>query len=213
MTLVKSILTVLNTMESGDSIRTVKLGLISCLLLVVTLMSGCEGDNKDAAQNNTSNVTEPLSSQAWVDPKAARIDTLKARLFDDPNSELLLSDLGDAYFESQRFQEAIPIYEKAATINPQNPDVLNDLGLSYYYTGKAEQGLDTVNRAIEVDPAYKFAWLSKGFILTSLGKHDEAITSLNKVKELDPGGPQSRTADDFLKEIEISLNRGTEGSD
>ncbi len=208
MTLVKSTLTTLNTMESGDSIRTVKLGLISCLLLVVTLMWGCEGDNKDAAQNSASNVTEPLSSQAWVDHKAARIDTLKAKLFDDPNSELLLSVLGDAYFESQRYQEAIPIYERAVTINPQNPDVLNDLGLSYYYTGKAELAIDTVNRAIEADPAYKFAWLSKGFILTSLGKHDEAITSLNKVKELDPGGPQSRTADDFLKEIEISLNQG-----
>ena len=209
MTLVKSTSTMLNTMKSGDSIRTVKLGLVSCLLLVVTLMWGCESDT---AQNSTSNVTEPLSSQKWVDPKAARIDTLKAGLFDDPNNELLLSDLGDAYFESQRYQEAIQIYEKAVTINPQNPDVLNDLALSYYYTGKIEQGLDTVNRAIEADPAYKYAWLTKGFILTSQGKHDEAVTSLNKVKELDPGGPLSRTADDFLKEIEISLNRGTEGS-
>jgi tetratricopeptide (TPR) repeat protein len=183
------------------------------MVLVVTLMNGCEGGNKDAAKNSTSNVTEPLSSQAWVDPKAARIDTLKAKLFDDPNNELLLSDLGDAYFESQRFQEAIPIYEKAATINPQNPDVLNDLALSYYYTGKREQALDTVNRAIEADPAYKYAWLTKGFILTSLGIHDEAITSLNKVKELDPGGPLSKSADDFLREIEISLNREAEGTD
>ena len=210
MTLVKPTLTILNTMKSIDSIRTVKLSLISCLLLVVTLMWGCEGD-KDAAQNSTSNVTEPLSSQAWVDPKAARIDTLKAKLFDDPNSELLLSDLGDAYFESQRFQEAILIYEKAATINPQNPDVLNDLALSYHYTGETEQALNALNRAIEADPAYKYAWLSKGFILSSLGKYEEAITSLDKVKELDPGGPLSRSADDFLKEIEISLNRKAEG--
>jgi tetratricopeptide (TPR) repeat protein len=177
------------------------------------MMNGCEGGNKDTAQNSTFNVTEPLSSQAWADPQAARIDNLKAKLFDDPNNELLLSNLGDAYFESQRFQEAIPIYEKAATINPKNPDVLNDLGLSYYYTGKTELAIDTVNRAIEADPAYKYAWLSKGFILSSQGKYDEAKIPLNKVKELDPGGPLSRSADDFLKEIEISLNRGTEGSD
>ena len=196
--------------------RTVKLVLLPCLLLTSVLLNGC-GDGSGESAGNTasdsSSVAGAPGQGALVDPAAARIDSLKASLFDDPENPQLLSDLGDAFFESQRYQEAIPVYEKAVSIHPANPDILNDLGLSYFYIGDQEKGLDTINRAIAADPVYKHAWLSKGFMLSSLGRHDEAITTLNKVKELDAGGPLAKAADDFLREMEGSLDQGTVGSD
>ena len=197
--------------------RTVKPVLIPLFLLTSVLLNGCgDGSGENAAGNaatDSSGVAESLDIQTRVDPAAARIDSLKASLFDDPENTELLSDLGDAFFESQRYQEAIPVYEKAVSIHPANPDMLNDLGLSYFYIGDQEKGLDTINRAIAADPVYKHAWLSKGFMLSSLGRHDEAITTLNKVKELDAGGPLAKAADDFLREMEGSLDQGTVGSD
>ena len=185
--------------------------IVSCLLLAVTLMTGCEGDDKDARKNKVSQPLKPLTGQEWRPSSAARIDALKAELVKDPDSEALLSQLGDVYFESRRFQEAIPVYEQAAIINPKNADVLNDLGLSYFYIGKTEQALDAVNRATEADPTYKHAWLSTGFILMSSGRPAEAIAPLNKVMELDPGGQLAKTAGEFLQQIETGLGQGTKG--
>lgn len=178
----------------------------------MALIGGCEGGG-EGTEGVTSKGQGPAGTTASVDYNSSRIETLKSRLFDDPDNEQLLSELGDVFFESQRFPEAIPTYEKAVAINPQNHDVLNDLGLSYFYIGETEKALDSINKAIGADPTFKHAWLSKGFMLKAVGNYDEAVVSLNKVKELDTDGTLAMAADNFLKEIETSLNIGAKGSD
>jgi tetratricopeptide (TPR) repeat protein len=145
--------------------------------------------------------------------KADQIEAVKAALFDDPENPQLLAALGDSYFEAQRFQEAIPVYEKVLKINEKDVDTLNDLGLAYFYTGNPDSALSTLNKATSSAPDYKFAWLSTGYILVSLGRYDEAVAPLTKAKELDPAGTVGKEAANFLNKIEqLKAQKATQNS-
>ncbi|MEE8328303.1 MAG: tetratricopeptide repeat protein, partial [Thermodesulfovibrionia bacterium] len=97
-----------------------------------------------------------------------------------------LAILGDRYFESNRFQDAIDIYERVLKLNPDDVDTYNDLGLALHYIGKSDRAIDTLTRGTEVNPSFQRMWLSLGFVLTATGKNDEAKEALKKAFELDP---------------------------
>jgi tetratricopeptide (TPR) repeat protein len=130
--------------------------------------------------------------------KPAEIDQLKAKLASNPEDFDTLSALGDLYFESSRYLEAIQTYDKALGVNPVCADCLNDKGLALFYSGDPSSALVSFDRAIAMAPAYTRAWLSKGYVLVSIGRYQEAIVPLNKVKELDSNGRLAAEADKFL---------------
>jgi len=169
------------------------------VILAAAFLLGCEGENKGASAPVQQ--TQP-SMQATMPNQDTAIEMLKIRLFDDPDNNELLATLGDTYFEQRRFKEAIPVYERAVTLNPKNYDALNDLGLAYYYTGSVESALESLNKSVAANPDYKFARLSQGFILLSLGSYDEAEAALRKAQELDPNGNVGVEAGRMLKKVE-----------
>jgi len=169
------------------------------LLAATFFLLGCEGGN-----NGTSAPVQQAqpSMQASMPNQDTAIEMLKIRLFDDPENGELLAKLGDAYFEQRRFDEAIPIYERAVLFNPKDYDALNDLGLSYHYTGNTEAALTALDKSAAANPNYKFARLSKGYILLSLGRYDEAEAPLRKAQELDPNGGVGEEAGKMLMQVE-----------
>ena len=170
-------------------------------LLIMLFLTACDGNKKSPDQEG---LKEFDTSSIQADQ---RIETLKSQLFDSPEDFELLSALGDAYFESQRYIEAIKIYEKAIKIDPKSADSLNDLALSQFYTGSNEAALASATKAVEVDSSYKHGWLTKGFILMTLGRLDEAAVALKKVRELDLGGRLAEEADNFLNQIELAKGK------
>jgi len=182
-----------------------KLSALSGALVTAIILSGCEGGNEANSTMAPAPAQQSVPASAPhpdVMSKSAQIEAVKAALFDDPENPQLLAALGDSYFEAQRFQEAIPVYEKAIKANAKDVDTLNDLALAYFYTGNPDAALTTLEKATGSVPEYKFAWLSTGYILISIGRYDEAIPPLHKAKELDPSGTVGIEADNFLKKIE-----------
>ncbi len=171
------------------------------LLVVFSLFLLLVGCDKGEGEKATEDVQEWTGKGAQTEEK--RIESLKASLYENPDNFELLSALGDAYFESAKYKEAIAEYDKALKINPKDADCLNDKGLAYFYLGNSEAALEVIDKAIKVDPTYKHAWLSKGYMLLSLGKYVEAEVPFKKVKELDPLGPLGADADNFLAKIDV----------
>lgn len=101
----------------------------------------------------------------------------------DPQS---LASLGDEYFESSNYKQAIEIYKKALEINPDDIDTLNDLGLAYHYTGNSDLAEEVLIKGTEIAPEFQRIWLTLGFVLKSVGKNDEARSVLQKVVEMGP---------------------------
>ncbi len=163
-----------------------------CALLILLSLIAC--DDKATQPAAQAQQFPQFDSFQTTSP----IDQLKARLAVNPNDFATLSELGDLYFESAQYFEAIQTYDRAIAVNPMCADCLNDKGLSLFYLGDVNAALESFDKAIAVAPEFPHAWLSKGFVLVSAGRYEEAIPVLNKVKELDTTGRLAQTADEFI---------------
>ncbi|MCS7036469.1 MAG: tetratricopeptide repeat protein [Saprospiraceae bacterium] len=68
----------------------------------------------------------------------------------DPETARLL---GVAYGVQERAQEALPWFQKAVEMAPDNPSYLFDLGTAYYLAGDKVKGEAYRKRAVELDPS------------------------------------------------------------
>jgi tetratricopeptide (TPR) repeat protein len=118
--------------------------------------------------------------------------------------------LGNLYFDAERFSEAATWYQEAFTLDPRNPDVSTDLGVSYYYSNQPDKALEQFDRSLEVAPLHVKTLLNQGIVL-AFGKRDldGATASWQKVVEAAPAGsPEGIAAQRALD----SLNAAHDGS-
>ncbi len=111
---------------------------------------------------------------------------------------IALASLGDRYFESNNFQQAIKIYEKVLELNPNDVDTYNDLGLALHYTGQSFAAVETLRKGVNVVPTYQRIWLSLGFVLASSNRSEEAKPALQKAVDLDPQSTMGQEAQRIL---------------
>lgn len=74
----------------------------------------------------------------------------------------LQSDLDAAaeHVAHDRFDDALPIYERLLEDYPNDPDVLNDAGITYYHLDRPDQAIACLERALENDPGYEGAFFN-----------------------------------------------------
>jgi tetratricopeptide (TPR) repeat protein len=116
----------------------------------------------------------------------------------DPQS---LARLGDEYFESSNYKQAIEIYKNVLDNNPSDVDTYNDLGLAYHYTGNSDLAEEVLMKGIEADPEFQRIWLTLGYVLKSTGKNEEARSVLQKTVDMGPANEIGQEAIRMLGEI------------
>lgn len=116
----------------------------------------------------------------------------------DTSDPVALASLGDKYFESNNFLQAIKVYEKALELNPNDVDTYNDLGLAFHYTGNTDSAIETLQKGTEAVPSFQRIWLSLGFVLASSGRNVEARPALQKAVELNPTSTVGQEAQRIL---------------
>ena len=110
--------------------------------------------------------------------------------------------LGNVYFDAERWDDAIKWYEKALELDPKNADASTDLGVSYYYSNKPDQALAQFEKSLAISPTHTKTLLNKGIVL-AFGKQDlkAAATEWQKVVELAPDSPEGQAARRALEGI------------
>ncbi len=174
--------------------RILHLSICGLTFLVLITVSSCSREETTADKPAAVMTSGPLIDSNF---KGTALSELELDT-NDPNS---LATLGDKYFESNQYAQAIEIYEKVIKLNPNDVDTYNDLGLAYFYTGRANIAVDRLKRGTEVVPSYQRVWLSLGFILLSEGRKDEAKPVLQRAAELDPESTVGREAKRMLQQI------------
>ena len=124
-----------------------------------------------------------------------RVQALMTIVENDPNNASAQAQLGNVYFDAERWSDAISWYERSLKIDPNNPDVSTDLGVSYYYTNRADEALKQFDRSLQIDPKHTKTMLNKGIVL-AFGKEDleAAAVEWKKVVELAPDSPEGQAA-------------------
>jgi len=143
----------------------------------------------------------------------ARVQSLQTILTSDPKNAGALVQLGNTYFDAQRYPDAIKYYEQALEITPNNVDASTDLGVSYYYSNRADDALKQFETSLKIDPKHSKTLLNKGIVL-AFGKQDldGAAAVWNDVVKLAPGSLEAEAAARGLEGISASRGRGGAGA-
>ncbi|MFQ5464492.1 MAG: tetratricopeptide repeat protein [Thermodesulfobacteriota bacterium] len=130
------------------------------------------------------------------------IEDLKAQLAEKPDDPDLVAQLGHAYFEQKRFDEASEYYKKTIELTGGNADMYNDLGLSMHYQGNSAGGLGYIDKGIKENPYNQRIWLTKGFLLAyGMDDIEGARKAWEKAAALDPTSQIGKAAADYLSQV------------
>jgi cytochrome c-type biogenesis protein CcmH/NrfG len=112
-------------------------------------------------------------------------------------------DLGNLYFDAERYGDAITWYEDALKINPSDPNVSTDLGVAYYYTNQPDKAVAQFERSLAVDPKHTKTLLNLG-IVKAFGKQDlaGAAEAWRQVVALAPNSPEGQAAKKALEGLQ-----------
>lgn len=124
--------------------------------------------------------------------RAAALKVTADRNLNDADARV---QLGNLYFDAERYAEAIQWYDAALKVDPKNINASTDLGIAYYYTNKPDLALAQFEKSLAIDPKHSKTLLNVG-IVRAFGKEDleGAAQAWQKVLELAPDSPEAAVA-------------------
>ena len=129
----------------------------------------------------------------------ARAAALKATADKNPSDAETRVQLGNLYFDAERYEDATRWYEAALGIDPKNVNASTDLGITYYYSNKPDAALAQFERSLAIDPTHSKTLLNVG-IVRAFAKEDltGAAKAWERVLEVAPNSPEARAAKQAL---------------
>jgi len=111
--------------------------------------------------------------------------------------------LGLDYQKRELTDEAIFLYEKALSLNPQYADAAdahNNLGLCYVDKGMMDEAIKQFELAIQISPYYLPSHTNLGFIYVQLEKYSQALEEFNAILKIDPHNEMAYSMSVFCQE-------------
>jgi tetratricopeptide (TPR) repeat protein len=108
--------------------------------------------------------------------------------------------LGNLYFDAERYTDAIKWYEAAYALKPDDANVSTDLGVAYYYINQPDRAIAQLERSLSVDPKHTKTLLNLG-IVKAFGKQDldGAAQAWQQVVAIAPTSPEGQAASKALE--------------
>ncbi len=130
--------------------------------------------------------TAMVSQQSQKMVIEEKIATYKSILANNPTSIRALVELGDIYFDSGRYKEAIPIFLKASAVGAATVHVENDLGLLYLNINEYDLAIERFQNALDVDPSHVDSLFYIGVIHQYNGDAEMAEKVFEKILAANP---------------------------
>ena len=132
----------------------------------------------------------------------AKIDVLRKRAADNPRDAVVRAEIGNAYFDGERYPEAITWYEASLGLDAKNVDVSTDLGVSYYYANQADRALAQFERSLQIAPKHTKTMLNIG-VVRAFGKQDltGAASIWQQVVDIAPESAEGRAAKRMIEAV------------
>ena len=136
--------------------------------LAVGLLAGILGPKMFGSRPAGTKVV-PAGSPPPVQMPSAdytlKINELTRVLEQNPNNVAVLVQLGNTYFDANKYPESIAAYEKALALKPGNPDVLTDLGVMYRRNGQSDEAVLRFQEAVRSSPTHLQSRFNLGIVL------------------------------------------------
>ncbi len=174
-------------------------------VLCFFLLSGCTKSRENKIGSALPPIQSPYAEQAEIPDYAGLIAEYQSMLGEDPENIAVLVALGNAYYDSGAWQNAIIAYERALQIEPRNADIRTDMGTSYRNLGQYDRALIEYRLALQYDPSHLNARYNMGIVYANDKKDAGAAVHLwQEILKLAPNYPQA----EFLRSNIAKLKKG-----
>jgi tetratricopeptide (TPR) repeat protein len=169
-------------------------------LLVGWTIGSQQGRPPAAPSAQAAPAATPAQTAAPFDE--SRAGALRAVIEKDRNNADARVQLGDLYFDAERFPEASKQYEEALAINPKHVNASTDLGIAYYYMNQPDRALAQFDRSLAIDANHTKTLLNVG-IVRAFGKQDlqGAVAAWEKVIDIAPSSQEASMARKALESL------------
>ncbi len=179
--------------------------IFSIIFLIVGFLSGVYF-SKDIHDPSSQNHQQVNTNQN--DQNLSKIIELKKWIADHPDDKEALKQLGNIYFDSHKYNDAIEAYKQYLVFEPKNTSVLTDLGVMYRRAEKPKKAIEAFDNAIQVDPKFETARFNKGVVLMhDLNDLKGAIKAWEKLVEINPLAiaPNGESVDMIVKRFKKEM--------
>lgn len=105
------------------------------------------------------------NSQEISAETGSRILKLEQFLKENPENVDAWTQLGNLFFDTNRFGDAVEAYQKSLALKPGDPGVLTDMGVMYRRNKNPKKAIESFDLAIAASPVFETARFNKGIVL------------------------------------------------
>jgi len=152
------------------------------------------------AQQTRQAEQQPTSSPPALDE--AKVKAFRSVAEKDPANAESRIQLGNLYFDAERYDQAIEWYAQALKLAPKNVDVSTDLGVSYYYSNQPDKALAQFDQSLKLDPKHTKTILNVG-VVKAFAKQDlqGAQAAWEQAIKIAPDSPEGQAAKKLLDSL------------
>jgi cytochrome c-type biogenesis protein CcmH/NrfG len=165
--------------------------------------AGPQGQQGQAGAGQPGQGGAPSGVQAPPPLDQAQVKALSDRAASRPNDAEVRAQLGNLYFDAERYGDAVKWYEASLALAPKNANVSTDLAVSYYYTNQLDRALKQFEASLAIDPRHTKTLLNLGMV-KAFGKQDllGAAQAWKQVLDIaPPDSPEARAARQALESL------------
>ncbi len=107
------------------------------------------------------------------------------------NNYIALDNLGTAYSNIGRYQDAVESYKQAIKISPGYADAYYNLGVASGQLGRYQDAIEAYKQAIKLNPDYVKAYINLGVDYSRLSLYQDAIEAYKQAMRIKPDYPDA----------------------
>jgi class 3 adenylate cyclase/TolB-like protein/Tfp pilus assembly protein PilF len=112
------------------------------------------------------------------------VESYKKALDLDPHNATIYIRYSATLADVGRYEEALPLADKAVTLDPVSISSLHNLGWTNLVAGNFQKSADAFQKALDLHPAWVWGYIKQGYDYVYLDQHDKAIANGQKAEKL-----------------------------
>jgi cytochrome c-type biogenesis protein CcmH/NrfG len=184
-----------------------------CLVLGVFIGYLVRGGSpqQPASPPVTAESAQPTGMTAAQQPTPERMkhmadkqaEPLLASLKQNPTDADLLYKIGNIYYDTRQFPEAVNYYEQSLKLKSGATDVRTDMGTAYYFMGQPDRAISEFDLVLKQDPKHANALFNEGMVKWE-GKGDinGAVAAWKKLLATNPNYPKREQLETLIAKAE-----------
>jgi len=130
-------------------------------------------------------------------------EPLLASLKQNPNDPETLYKIGNIYYDTHQFPDAVKYYGESLKLQPGATDVRTDMGTAYYFMGDPDRAIAEFNTVLKQNPKHANALFNEGMVKWE-GKGDiqGAIVAWKQLLASNPDYPKREQVQTLIAKAE-----------